>query len=165
MAHLAEPVALERRPLYIVAPDPPRGWRVTARRGRRGRGGFASRGEAVAHAERLASGHPIAQIRVYGGDGSLERDEGLRNPCRCVAAQKWLEVYLDRFRDYETTRGLLVDDWYVENRLVEVQGEGLWLFVGVHEGQAWDEIYVHAHLCDEPVAPYVAEAAFVMVGW
>lgn len=165
MAQQAEPCRLQRRPLYTVAPDRDGSWRVTARRGRRGRGGFPSRPAAVAHAERLASGHLVAQVRVYGEDGSLERDQGLRCETRCAEAQEWLEACLDRFRDYEGTRRLLVGDWYVENRLVEVAGEEVQLNVYVHEGQAWDEIYVSASLTNDPVVPPIAEVAYVLFGW
>lgn len=165
---MAEPAGarrLERRPEYAVVPDPPGGWRVTARRGRRGRGGFADCAAALAHAERLAAGHLVAQIRVFADGGLLERDEAVRNAERCREAREWLEAYLARFRDYLEVRALLADDWYVENRLVEVVGETVWLSVLIHEGQAWDEIYVRASLYDEPSLPPIADSAFMLWGW
>ncbi|MBS1195893.1 MAG: hypothetical protein H6R33_613 [Actinobacteria bacterium] len=162
---LPEPRRLERRPVYTVAPDPPHGWRVTARRGRRGRGGFPTRAAAVAHAERLAAACPVAQVRVYGADGRLRRDTGVRNEARCREAQEWLEAYLAPFHDYARTRALLVDEWYAEDRPVEVAGEALCLRVTVHEGQAWDEVHVHGSLFDEPILPVIAETAFAVFGW
>jgi len=165
MARRPAPIRLERRPLYTVARDAAGGWRVTARRGRRGRGGFLTKAAAVAHAERLAAGHLVAQIRVYGAEGRLERDEMVRNEARCRQAEEWLEAYLEPWRDYQQARSRLVEDWHVENRLVEIAGEVVWLFVGVHEGQAWDEIYVHSSLGDESLGPNIAEVAFVLFGW
>jgi hypothetical protein len=148
-----------------VLPDPPHGWRVRAQRGQRGRGGFPDQAAAVAHAERLAAGHPVAQVRVFGADGSLQRDEGVRHEERCREAQEWLEACLAPFRDYHRARALLVDEAYTEERRVEVGGAVFRLFVVVHEGQAWDEIHVHGALSDEAIGPNVAEAALCVMGW
>ena len=74
------------------------------------------------------------------------------------------EAYLAPFRDYRHARSLLVDDWYTEDRWVEVAGEAVRLHLAVHEGQAWDEIYVQAALFDEPIVPRVAEVGFYLMG-
>ena len=148
-----------------MAPDSGGGWRVTARRGRRGRGGFPDRTSAEGHAERLAAAHPVAQIRVYGEDGSLLRDEALRHEGHCREAAEWLEAYLAPWHEYARARSRLVDEGYVEDRPVRVAGAALRLFLAAHEGQAWDEIHVHAQLSDEETGPPVAEAAFVVFGF
>jgi len=158
------PRRLERRPVYTVMADAAGGWRVTARRGRRGRSGFSDRAAAVAHAERLAAGHLVAQIRVCGEGGSLERDEGVRNEARCRQALEWLEAYLAPWRDYRHARSLLVEDWYCEDRLVEVVGETVRLHLAIHEGQAWDEIYLQAALFDEAIVPRIAEVSYYLMG-
>jgi len=162
---VSAPRPLARRPLYTVAPDPAGGWRVTARRGRRGRGGLPDRASAVAHAERLAATHPVAQIRVFGEDGSLVRDEAARHEGRCREVAEWLEAYLAPWRDYAHARNQLVDEGFVEDRPVRVAGAALRLFLAAREGQAWDEIHVHAHLADEESGPPVAQEAFVVFGW
>ena len=119
----------------------------------------------MAHAERLAAGHLVAQVRVYGAAGRLERDETVRNEDRCREAQEWLEAYLAPWRDYAHARSRLVDEGYVEDRPVWVAGAALRLFLAAREGQAWDEIHVHAELADEESGPRVAQEAFVTFGW
>jgi len=161
------PVArlLAKCPLYAVAPDPAGGWRVTGRRGRRGSGGFPDRDSAVAHAERLASGHLVAQVRVFTADGALERDEAVCDEGRCREAAEWLEAYLAPWRDYAQARSRLVDEGYVEDHPVLVAGAVLRLFLAARERQAWDEIHIHAQLADEENGLRVAEVAFVLFGW
>lgn len=93
------------------------------------------------------------------------RDEGVRHEGRCREAAEWLEAYLAPWHDYAHARSRLVDEGYVEDRPVRVAGAALRLFLAAREGQAWDEIHVHAHLADEESGPPVAQEAFVVFGW
>ncbi|MFH1331220.1 MAG: DUF2188 domain-containing protein [Actinomycetota bacterium] len=160
-----EPRRLQYRPVYTVAPDPSRGWRVRAERGRRGRRGFPDRAAAVAFAEQRAAGHLVAQLRVLGADGSLERDESIFNEPGCAEARAFLEACLAPYRDLGHTLDTLdaaEGRWYAENRDVKIAGATVRLFIGIHEGQMWDKIHVHGSLWDEWEGPRIAEDAFTL---
>lgn len=150
--------------MYAVVADGPQGWRVRARRGRRGRGGFPTRQAALAHAERLASCHVVAQIQVFGSDGSLLADTARFDPGRCERAREFLEARLAPFRDVEHAVRVLAEHggWYAENRDVDMDGETLRLSVSIHEGSMWDEIHVQGSMWDEWLGPRVAEVAFTL---
>jgi hypothetical protein len=152
--------------VYTVVPDPPQDWRVRARRGHRGRAGFPDQEAAVAHAERLAARHLVAQIQVFGSDGSLQRDEARFDEERCREAEAFLEAHLAPFRDVEHALAALKASpevwYYAENRDVAIAGETVRLTVGIHEGSMWDEIYVHGSIWDEWLGPRIAEIDFVL---
>ncbi|MFH2071369.1 MAG: hypothetical protein ABIJ75_00800 [Actinomycetota bacterium] len=157
-----KPRDLRYRPVYAVALDPSGTWRVTGCRGRRGRGGFADRADAVAHAEHLASGHVVAQVQVFDADGSLVSDRALFDPEMRQAAEAFLEAYLAPFRDIAYTSNLLEGWEYAENLDLRIGDDVVRLSLSAHEGQMYDEIHVSGSIWDEFLGPRIAEDAFVL---
>lgn len=162
MAKKRVPREFEWRPVYTVAPDPSGTWRVRGRRGRRGRGGFTGRADAVAHAERLAATHVVAQVQVFDAAGDLVSDRALFEPEMRRAAEAFLESYLDPFRDLAYTSSLLSGGAYAENLDLRIGIDVVRLSVSAHEGQMFDEIHVRGSIWDEFLGPRIAEDDFVL---
>ncbi len=162
MAKRIPPREFEYRPVYTVTLDPSGTWRVSGRRGRRGRGGFADRAEAVAHAEHLAAGHVVAQIQVFDENGDLASDQARFDPDLRRAAEAFLEAYLAPFRDTAYTVSLLSGGEYAENLDLRIGPDVVRLSMSAHEGQMYDEIHVHGSIWDEFYGPRIAEDAFML---